>query len=40
MQVKLVTMVEGNVKAPFSITTTPRCREECNSFSWIALFYP
>ena len=25
--VKLATIVEGNPKAPFSIATTPRCRE-------------
>ena len=30
--VKLVTLAEGDSKAPFSIATTPRCREEHNSF--------
>ena len=35
-----VTAVEGDQKAPFSIATTPRCRGERNSFSWIAPPYP
>ena len=39
-KVKLVTLVEGDQKAPFSLTTTPRCREERYSFPWIALLYP
>ena len=30
-KVKLVTLVEGDPKAPFSIATTPRCRGECYS---------
>ena len=38
--VKLATVVEGNPKAPFSMATTPRCREGRYSFSWIALLYP
>ena len=31
-QVKLATLVKGDLKAPFSIATTPRCREERYSF--------
>ena len=31
-QVKLVTIVEGDQKAPFSIATSPKCREGCYSF--------
>ena len=38
--IKLATVVEGDLKAPFSLATTTRCRVECNSFSWIAPFYP
>ena len=34
-KVKLATIVEGHPKAPFSIATTPKCREECYSFPWI-----
>ena len=30
----------GDSKAPFSIPTTPKFREECYSFPWIAPFYP
>ena len=37
---KLVTVVEGDQKGPFSIATTPRCRGRCYSFPWIAPFYP
>ena len=33
-------IVEGDLKAPFSIATTPRCREGCYSFPWIAPLYP
>ena len=36
--VKLVTVVDGDPKAPFSITTTPRGREGCYSFPWIIHF--
>ena len=36
----LATVVEGNRKAPFSIATTPRCREGRYSFPWIAPLYP
>ena len=39
-KVKLVTIVEGDPKAPFSIATTPMCREGRNSFPWIAPLYP
>ena len=39
-QVKLSTVVEGDQKAPFSVATTPSCREGCYSFPWIAPFYP
>ena len=38
--VKLVTVVEGDQKAPFSIATTPRCRRGRYSFPWIAPLYP
>ena len=38
-KVKLVTVVEGDPKAPFSIATTPRCRGGRNSFPWIAPLY-
>ena len=37
--VKLVTVVEGDQKAPFSIATTPRCRRGRLSFPWIAPLY-
>ena len=37
---KLVTVVEGDQKAPFSIATTSRCKEGCYSFPWIAPLYP
>ena len=36
----LVNIVEGGPKAPFSITTTPRCRGGCYSFPWISPLYP
>ena len=39
-KVKLVTVIEGDQKAPFSIATTPRCRGGCDSFPWIVPFYP
>ena len=32
---KLVTVVEGDLKVPFSIATIPRCREGHYSFPWI-----
>ena len=34
--IKLVTLVEGDPKAPFSIATTPRCRGGHCSILWIA----
>ena len=40
VKVKLVTVVESDQKAPFSIATTPRCWGGCYSFSWIAPLYP
>ena len=39
-KVKLATLVEGNPKVPFSITTTPMSREGHYSFPWIASLYP
>ena len=30
----------GDLKAPFSIATTPKCREGRYSFPWIAPLYP
>ena len=38
-KVKLATLVEGDLKPPFSIATTPSCRGGCNSFPWIAPLY-
>ena len=35
----MVTVVEGNPKASFSIATTPRCRGGHYSFLWIAPLY-
>ena len=40
LKVKLVTLVKGDPKAPFSIATTSRCRGERYSFPWIAPLYP
>ena len=37
--VKLATIGEGDPKAPFSIATTPRCREGRHSFPWMAPLY-
>ena len=37
-KVKLVTIVEGNPKAPFSIATTPRCRGGHYSFPGLLYF--
>ena len=37
---KLASIVEGEPKAPFSIATTPRCKEGRYSFPWIAPLYP
>ena len=39
-KVKLVTLIEGDLKAPFSIATTPKCRGELYSFPRIAPLYP
>ena len=38
-KVKLATVVKGDLKAPFSIATTLRCRGGCNSFPRIAPLY-
>ena len=35
----LATVVESELKAPFSIATTPRCRGGSYSFPWIAPLY-
>ena len=40
VKVKLATIVEGDLKAPFSIATTPRCSGGRYSFPWIAPLYP
>ena len=37
---KLVTFVESDTRAPFSIATTPRCRGGRYSFLWMAPLYP
>ena len=39
-KLKLTTLVEGDPKTPFSIATTPKCREGRYSFPWIASLYP
>ena len=39
-KVKLVTVVEGDPKTPFTIATTPRCRGGRYSFPRIAPLYP
>ena len=39
-KVKLVTVVKGKPKAPFSIATTPSCRERRYSNPWIGPLYP
>ena len=36
VKAKLVTVVEGDPKAPFSIATTPKCKGGRNSIPWIA----
>ena len=38
--VKLAPVVESDLKVPFSIAATLRCKGGCNSIPWIALFYP
>ena len=40
VKVKLATLVEVDQKAPFSIATTPSCREGHYSFPCIAPLYP
>ena len=37
--VKLATVVVVDSKAPFSLATGPRCKEERYSFLWIAPLY-
>ena len=37
---KLATIVEGDLKVPFSLATTPMCRRGRYSFHWIAPLYP
>ena len=37
---KVATVVKGDPKAPFLISTTPRCKEGSCLFSLIAPFYP
>ena len=39
-KVKLVIVVEGNQKVPFSLASTPKCRGERYSFPWIAPLLP
>ena len=39
-QVKLVTLVEGDPKAPLSIATTLRCRGRHYSIPWIVPLHP
>ena len=39
-KVKLVILVKGDPKAPFSIATIPMCRGGCYSIPWIAPLYP
>ena len=40
LYIKLATLVKGDPKAPFSITTTPWCREGRYFIPWIAPLYP
>ena len=40
LQIKLVTLVKGDPKAPFSIATEPRCRGGPDYFPLIAPLYP
>ena len=37
---KLATLVEGDLKATFSIATTLRCSGGCYFIPWIASLYP
>ena len=39
-KVKLMTVVKGDLKAPFPIATTLRCWTQCYSFPWIAPLFP
>ena len=39
-KVKLATVVKGDLKAPISMATTPRCKGGCYSFPWIVPLYP
>ena len=39
VKVKLSPLVEGDLKAPISIATTPKCKEGRNSIPWIAPLY-
>ena len=36
----LATVAESNLKVPFSVATTPRCRRGHYFFPWIAPLYP
>ena len=36
----MISIVEGEPKAPFSIASTPRCTKSCYSFPWTASLYP
>ena len=38
--VNLATVVEGELKSPFSIATTPTCSGGRYSFPWISPHYP
>ena len=40
VKVKLATLVEGDLKAPFPIATTPSCWGRRNSIPWFAPLYP
>ena len=40
IKVKLATIVEADMKAPFSIAATPRCRGGQYFFRWIASLNP
>ena len=39
IKVKLAIVVEVDLKSPFFIATTSRCKEGCYSISWIAPLY-
>ena len=40
IKIKSATVVESDLKAPFSIATTSRCRGGCYSIPWIAPLNP